>query len=515
MNVRIVRVCAFALCAFACTAFAHAEWSLVEERFYALTLAGKPCGRSTERVEKELDRLRTVSRIEMRFMRLGEETTIDLSSVFIESERGEPIEARVEQRGAAAMRCVFIDADHVDVFRGEGLDARKESRVLTSANWLTPREVAALVKARNAANAAEISYDTLDVQSGLVIAKIEMRLAGTETLNIAARTVELRRYAVKNSLIPVEASELYDADGLLVVSTTAIGLGDLVSTHTTRAKADESYANASFDLLAGTMVYCEAIPRFDTRNTLDITVKSTNGALMDLPNLGAQIVQRIDAASAKLNIDLTRASVALVGDETNPRWLKPNEIIDSDSIAVKELLAKAKFPKDASRLVQADTLRALVARHLSNKNLATAFGSASLAAQSRSGDCTEHAVLLAALLRAHGIPSRVASGLVYVENLPPNASKRSCGWGWHLWTQALVEPPSIASGDELAWVDFDATLAPRGERFHAGHLLVAISDLAGGATDPAFAQAVSLIGSIEIVAHSNVPQKPTTKAISK
>ena len=79
----------------------------------------------------------------------------------------------------------------------------------------------------------------------------------------------------------------------------------------------------------------------------------------------------------------------------------------------------------------------------------------------------------------------------------------------------MVEPPSIGSGDELAWVDFDATLAPRGERFHAGHLLVAISDLAGGATDPAFAQAVSLIGSIEIVAHSDVPQKPTTKAISK
>ena len=46
-------------------------------------------------------------------------------------------------------------------------------------------------------------------------------------------------------------------------------------------------------------------------------------------------------------------------------------------------------------------------------------------------------------------------------------------------------------------------------------ILIAADEPAGGATDPAFAQAVTLIGSIEIVAHSDVPQKPTTKAISK
>jgi hypothetical protein len=34
--------------------------------------------------------------------------------------------------------------------------------------------------------------------------------------------------------------------------------------------------------------------------------------------------------------------------------------------------------------------------------------------------------------------------------------------------------------------------------YHAGHLLVATSDLAGGATDPAFARALSLIGGLRI-----------------
>ena len=36
-------------------------------------------------------------------------------------------------------------------------------------------------------------------------------------------------------------------------------------------------------------------------------------------------------------------------------------------------------------------------------------------ARTRSGDCSEHAVLLTALLRARGIPARVSHGLVYLE----------------------------------------------------------------------------------------------------
>ena len=72
---------------------ARADWSTVEERFYALSLADKPCGRSIEKVERDGDRLRTTARIELRFTRLGEETSIDLESVVIEKESGAAIEA--------------------------------------------------------------------------------------------------------------------------------------------------------------------------------------------------------------------------------------------------------------------------------------------------------------------------------------------------------------------------------------------------------------------------------------
>ena len=147
--------------AIALAASARAEWTLVEERFYTLALAGNPCGRSTERIEKDGDRVRSSSRIEMRFVRLGQETAIDLATEFIESARGEAIEATVNQKGAAPVRYVFETQRKVRLERG----AVRETRELPDADWLTPQEVAAFVAARSSVKAEEIRFRTLDLQA--------------------------------------------------------------------------------------------------------------------------------------------------------------------------------------------------------------------------------------------------------------------------------------------------------------------------------------------------------------
>ena len=113
-------------------------------------------------------------------------------------------------------------------------------------------------------------------------------------------------------------------------------------------------------------------------------------------------------------------------------------------------------------------LRDLVHNHISSKHLSTAYASASETARTGSGDCTEHAVLLAAVLKARAIPARVCHGLVYVElggdAISGEAPSRAAGgdqaggaagatvaadgsaapatapaqFGWHMWTQAMV-----------------------------------------------------------------------------
>ena len=66
---------------------------------------------------------------------------------------------------------------------------------------------------------------------------------------------------------------------------------------------------------------------------------------------------------------------------------------------------------------------------LDKKNTAT-FSSALETLNAGFGDCGEHAVLLAALLRASGIPARVVLGMVYVG--------RKSGYYYHAWVMAFT-----------------------------------------------------------------------------
>ena len=84
-----------------------------------------------------------------------------------------------------------------------------------------------------------------------------------------------------------------------------------------------------------------------------------------------------------------------------------------------------------------------VAREIEYKGLGIAFATAAEVCRKKSGDCTEHGVLLAALGRALGIPSRVVTGLIYVSEM----GGRKNVLGFHMWTQFWI-------ADQ--WVDLDA-----------------------------------------------------------
>ncbi len=122
-----------------------------------------------------------------------------------------------------------------------------------------------------------------------------------------------------------------------------------------------------------------------------------------------------------------------------------------------------------------------VYRELKKKNFSTALASAAEVAKNMEGDCTEHACLLAAMLRAEKIPSRVVVGLVFAE--------RFGAFGGHMWTEAWLDG---------MWIPLDATLGRGG--IGAGHLRLADSDLAdeGPAPVTAFVPLLNLMNDVEI-----------------
>ena len=75
--------------------------------------------------------------------------------------------------------------------------------------------------------------------------------------------------------------------------------------------------------------------------------------------------------------------------------------------------------------------------------------------QEMTGDCTEHAVLMAALGRAVGLPTRMCTGLVYVGG----------AFGYHAWTEVYIG----------RWVEMDPSWGQM--TVDAGHLLLHSSSL--------------------------------------
>ena len=157
---------------------------------------------------------------------------------------------------------------------------------------------------------------------------------------------------------------------------------------------------------------------------------------------------------------------------------QPNNLVQSDAPRVvalaKEAAGASTDPEET-----AVALERFVHQYITGKNYLKAFSTALEVAEAREGACTQHAVLLAALARARGIPARVAIGLVYVEDRP--------GFAFHMWNELWI-------GDR--WIPLDATRGAGG--IGAGYLKLADSSLQGESAYSCFLPVAQVIGQAKI-----------------
>ena len=196
-----------------------------------------------------------------------------------------------------------------------------------------------------------------------------------------------------------------------------------------------------------------------------------------------QSVKSIDPHTAEITVYAIRPGQA-AGNPDAPAEqptdddLRPNNFIQSDDPLIRSNAQKAAGDeKDPWRAAVA--LERFVHDEVKDKNFTQAFATAAEVARSREGDCTEHAVYLAALARARGIPARMAIGLVYIEG------RRA--FGFHAWTEVYVKD---------RWIPIDGTLAHGG--IGAAHLKIAASNLNAASVYNALLPVVKLIGGLRI-----------------
>ncbi len=108
-------------------------------------------------------------------------------------------------------------------------------------------------------------------------------------------------------------------------------------------------------------------------------------------------------------------------------------------------MAKEAVGDETDALEAARKIEAYVGVVIEEKNLSMGFATAAETARQRAGDCSEHAVLVAALARAAGMPGRVVCGMAYGA-LPLDETERR--FFYHMWAEVYV-------GE---WLPLDAAL---------------------------------------------------------
>ena len=166
--------------------------------------------------------------------------------------------------------------------------------------------------------------------------------------------------------------------------------------------------------------------------------------------------------------------------EASPEDLASGTLINPDDPKLLELAATVDDSLSSWQTAQA--LERLVHGSMQGTTLSLAFASSSDVLKTMSGDCTEYAVLLAALCRSKKIPCRLVFGLVYSPHTGADTAEIGV-MAFHLWNEVLV--------DEV-WRPLDATFGQGGA--NAARLKIADIDLAA---DSLAALANSVLGVID------------------
>ena len=294
---------------------------------------------------------------------------------------------------------------------------------------------------------------------------------------------------MKQSLLPGMTIDLYVTREGKIPKTVADFLGSAMITYTvSKEVALEELSGKELDLAVQTLIKVKPIPGAHDTERVVYEITLTDGDPTSvLPESETQKVEKLDEHRARLTVQRAAAPQEFPAADVDAEYLQPSQFLQSDDSRVIEH-AKQAVQSETNPWKQAVQMEKYVHEHLRKKNFSTALASAGEVAKNMEGDCTEHAVLLAAMLRAMKVPARVAVGLVYI---PSRAS-----FGGHMWTEVYLDG---------RWIPLDATLGKGG--IGAGHIKLADSSLSENAPAPLaiFLPILQAVGKLSIDVKETTP----------
>ncbi len=220
-----------------------------------------------------------------------------------------------------------------------------------------------------------------------------------------------------------------------------------------------------------------ALPEPSNTRQITYRVKLKDGISPPFVADGRQHVGGVREGAFELRVRVGGESAA---PAPGVEYSGPSALIDSDAEVIKGMAREA-----AGGQTSAAGKALAMERFVKSKmrfSSAAGFPSASRIAKGLEGDCRQHSMLLAALLRAEGIPSRTALGLVYFDDEGSNPRL-----AFHMWVEAYVDG---------RWMPLDGVVGKG--RVAADHLKMAEASWSGSETLAPLLPIAQALGKLEV-----------------
>ncbi len=434
--------------------------------------------RSIERDGREI--IRTTIEEHLKFKRFGQAIELESNTQYDESVDGRILEFALEMKNppSTTNRTVGrIEGNRLYLESTTGGRAHK-----TEAFWdhsvKSPSQEDALLTDPPLKPGDSRSYKKYEPMLNKVVTVKVMADDYRTVKLLGGQREKLLKVRIMSPELPPIRMYLDETGEALRTEMDALGM---VTYSVSKEVAMEELAGEELDFAIATLVPVDPIRQAHRKERIVYRITSTGDDPSEYLTEGpTQKIDRVDSRTVELTVSAVRPNPFGRSSKTDPEFLQSTRFLQSDDAKVRDHARRAAAGQ-ADPIRIAESMEKYVHDRLTEKNFSTALASAAEVAEKMEGDCTEHAVLLAAMLRAKKIPSRIATGLVYVTGR--NA------FGGHMWTEAYL-------GGQ--WIPLDATLGEGG--IGAGHIKFADSSFADDAPAPvsAFLPLMNLLGTISI-----------------
>jgi hypothetical protein len=274
------------------------------------------------------------------------------------------------------------------------------------------------------------------------IQETTFRVIGEEDVLILGKKMRLWHVQTEMlSIIPVTMEEWMDDEGIVWKSITKASFLTTTSILMPQGKAMEM-SEENLDIAFSTIIPANVIfenPQ-EVRNITFRLEGVSQDAIKKFPyDDGSQYLlestEKYSLVQTLSPVFLEKDSVSIpVSGEEFDSSLRPTSFCQSDDPEIVQT-AKQIIGEERNAWKAAKRIALWVSQEM-NANYDVGFANAKEILKNMEGDCSEHTVLVVALCRAVGIPSRAAVGIMYGDGI----------FAYHMWPEVYVGK----------WVDLDA-----------------------------------------------------------